>query len=223
MNVRIASATTIRSGVITSRIDACSASRSRSCIATRFATSRLDLRERAVVGELEVEERARQRPRRRQQRALAPEHLVQPPLRRVGEREQPQRLAGRRAVDDDHVPVAGLVVGLEREQAEQLVAAGRHRQLLGGDPVDAALHQHPAEPALHARPVALELVLGLDLLGVQPAADVGRRAADGGLQRLGERVRRIRREHDRARRPAAAQRRAVAVATDVLPTPPLPV
>ena len=138
----------------------------------------LDLAERALVGQLEVQERARERARGGEQRVLAPEHLVQPPLRRVREREQPQRLARRRAVDDDHVPVAGLVVGLEREQAEQLVAARRHGQLLGGDPVDAALHQHAAEPALHARPVALELVLGLDLLGEQAAADVGRAAAD---------------------------------------------
>ena len=35
----------------------------------------------------------------------------------------------------------GLGVALEHEQREQLVAAGRDGQLLGGDPVDAALHQ----------------------------------------------------------------------------------
>ena len=40
MKVRIASATTIRSGVITRRIEAREASRSSSCIATRLATSR---------------------------------------------------------------------------------------------------------------------------------------------------------------------------------------
>ena len=39
MNVRIASATTIRSGVITSRTETASRSRRMSCIATRFATS----------------------------------------------------------------------------------------------------------------------------------------------------------------------------------------
>ena len=159
----------------------------------------LDLAERALVGQLEVQERPRQRPRGGEQRVLAPEHLVQPPLRRVREREQPQRLARRRAVDDDHVPVAGLVVGLEREQAEQLVAARRHGQLLGRDPVDAALHQHPAEPALHPRPVALELVLGLDLLGEQAVADVGRAAADRRPEGFGERVRGVGGEHDRAR------------------------
>ena len=199
MNVRIASATTIRSGVITSRIEACSASRRSSCIATRLRDQPLDLAERALVGQLEVQERARERARGGEQRVLAPEHLVQPPLRGVRERQQPQRLAGRGAVDHDHVPVAGLVVRLEREQAEQLVAAGRDGQLLGGDPVDAALHQHAAEPLLHARPVALELVLGLDLLGEQAAADVRRLAADGRLERLGERVGGIRGEHDRAR------------------------
>ena len=110
MNVRIASATTIRSGVITSRIETRSASRSSSCIATRFADEPLDLADHALVGQLEVEERARERARGGEQRVLAPEHLVQPPARGVRERQQPQRLAGRRAVDDDHVPLAGLGV-----------------------------------------------------------------------------------------------------------------
>ena len=142
-----------------------------------------------------------------EQRALAAEHAVQPPARRVREREQPQRLAGRRAVDDDRVPLAGLGVALELEQAEQLVGAGRDGQLLGGDPLDAALGEHAAEPLLRGRPVALELVLRLHLLGPDAVADLGRLGADRGLQRLGQRVRGIGREDERARarRGAAAR------------------
>ena len=64
----------------------------------------LDLAEHLLVGQRDVEERARERPRGGQQRALAAEDLVEPPARDVGEREQPQRLAGGRAVDDHDVP-----------------------------------------------------------------------------------------------------------------------
>ena len=179
----------------------------------------LDLAERALVGELEIEERPRQRPRRRQQRALAPEHLVEPPLRRVGERAASSVLAGRRAVDDDHVPAAGLVAlsasRLNSSSPPGGTVAPRR------DPVDAALDQHRAEPALHPRPVALELVLGLDLLGEQAAADVGRGpptavSSDSASECAGS-------VESTIVRAPAAQRRAVAVATDVFPTPPLPV
>ena len=47
-----------------------------------------------------------------------------------------------------------------------------------------------------AGPVALHLVLRGDLLGPQALADLRRLAADGGLQRVGQRVRRVGREHD---------------------------
>ena len=223
MYVRIASATTIRSGVITSRIDTREASRSSSCIATRLPTSRWISASDLLVGQLDVEEHARERARGGEHRLLLAEHLVQPPARGVREREQPQRLAGRRAVDDDRVPLAGLDVALEDQQREQLVAAGRDGQLLGGDPVHAALHQQPAEPLRDRAPVVLELVLGLHLLGVQPVADLGRLAADRRLQRRRRANAPGRWRCTSVRWPAAAKRRAVAAATDVLPTPPLPV
>ena len=80
-----------------------------------------------------------------------------------------------------------------------------------------------AEPVLHAVPVALHLLLGLHLL----AEEVRRRPAVGSAPSSASS------ESDRlcagsvdsttVRSPAAAQRRAVAAATLVLPTPPLPV
>ena len=201
MNVRIASATTIRSGVITSRIETALARRAAArasrpgCRTSRW-TSAIT---RSSGSERSRNVRASGRAAA-SSALLAPEHLVQPPARGVREREQPQRLAGRRAVDDDHVPVARLDVALELQQAEQLVAAGRDGQLLGRDPVDAALDSSAAEPALHratsgarARPAPA------------PAAPTGRRRPRSARRRpaprsdVGERVRRVGREHERAR------------------------
>ena len=128
-----------------------------------------------------------------------PEHLVQPPAGGVGEREQPQRLAGRRAVDDDHVPLAGLDVALEHQQQNSSSPPG------GTVSSSAAIRSTPrsiSSPPSHSRdraPVVLELVLGLDLLGVQALADLRRLAADLGLQHVGERVRRVGGDHERAR------------------------
>ena len=124
-----------------------------------------------------------------------------------------------RAVDDDHVPLARLDVALEPQQAEQLVAAGRDGQLLGGDPLHAALDQHLPEPALHRGPVPLELDLRGHLLRPQVRRQLGRLVADRRLEHVGERVRRIGGEHDRAqarrrrsggrwrRRPTSCRRR----------------
>jgi hypothetical protein len=90
-------------------------------------------------------------------------------------------------------------VRLQRQQAEQLIAARRDRQLLRRDAVDPALDEHRAEPVLDRRPVPLELLLRLDLLRVEPASDCGRLAPHLGLQRLGERVRGIGGEDEGAR------------------------
>ena len=158
----------------------------------------LDLAHHLLVGQPQVEERARERPRRGEQLRLAPHQLAEPPARGLREREQPQRLARRRAVDDDHVPLALLDVALEPQQAEQLVAAGRHGQLLGRDPLHAALDQHLPEPALHRRPVALELLLRRDLLRPQVRRQLGRLAPDRRLEHVGERVGGIGGQHDRA-------------------------
>src|SRR5262249_33199572 len=125
--------------------------------------------------------------------------LVQPPAGGVGEAEEPQCLARGRAIDDDHVVVLGLDVALEDQQREQLVAARRDGQLLGGDPVHAALHQQAAQPLRDRAPVVLELVLGLYLLGVQALGDRRRLAADLGLQRVGEAVGGIGGDDERAR------------------------
>ena len=197
MNVRIASATTIRSGVITSRTDACSRSRRMSCSSHERRDEPVDLREHVLVGQPQIQERARERPRRREQLRLAPGELAEPPARRLGERQQPQRLAGRRAVDHDHVPAPLLDVVADPQQAEQLVPAGRDRQLLGRDPLDPALDQHRPEPRLHGGPVALQLVLRGHLLRPQLLRDLAGLGADGLLEDVAQRAGRVGRQQDR--------------------------
>ena len=79
-----------------------------------------------------------------------------------------------------------------------------------------------AEPALHRAPVRLHLALGLDLLAPEPVGDRGRIGPELVLERIGQAVGRIGGQDDRPQA-LGAQRRAVAAATLVLPTPPLPV
>ena len=74
--------------------------------------------------------RARDRARGGQKLALVGEDLLQPPAGDFGEGEQPEGLAGRRAVHDHGVPLAALLMALELEQREQLVEARRDRQLV---------------------------------------------------------------------------------------------
>jgi hypothetical protein len=129
---------------------------------------------------------------------LLREDLLEPPARDVREGEQAQRLTSGSAVDDHGVVLRGLVVAAQREQAEQLVEAGRHRQLFGGDPIDAAREQDVAEPVLDRRPVPLQLVLRVHLLAPQPLRHRRRLAAELDAERVREAVGGVGREHDRA-------------------------
>src|SRR5262249_11776729 len=74
----------------------------------------------------------------------------------------------------------------------------RDRELLGADAIDAALDEHLAQPVLHRGPVALELLLGLDLLAVEVLGDPRRLGAERHAERVGERMGGIGREDGRA-------------------------
>ena len=75
---------------------------------------------------------------------------------------------------------------------------GRDGQLLGGDVHHAAVGEQLAQPALDRAPVGLHLALRLDLLAPQAVAERGRVGAQVGLERVGQAVRGVGREDDRA-------------------------
>ena len=220
--MRRASSTTMRSGVITSRTDTCSLSRRISFIAMRLRTRRWTSSKTSVPGS------ATSRTARANGRAAS---RIRPCWGKTFSSHQ-RATSGNdssRSVSPvgaqstmTHVVVARLVVALDLQQAEQLVHAGRHRELLGADAVHAAGDEQVAEPVLHAGPVALHLCWAADLLGPQGSPTGGRLAPSGcSSASASECAGSVHRTT--VRRPAAAHRRAVAAATDVLPTPPLPV
>ena len=63
---------------------------------------------------------------------------LDPPAARVGQRQEPERLAGRRRIDHDHVVVAGVDVVADPEEVAELVHPGQDGHLLGHDLVEAA-------------------------------------------------------------------------------------
>ena len=84
------------------------------------------------------------------------EHLVEPPARDLRGRQQPQGLARRRTVHDDHVerPPAWCFFSCRSENIRLCRAA---RSLLGQDLVHATVGKQRRHPALHRLPVALQL------------------------------------------------------------------
>ncbi len=148
----------------------------------------LDLIEHVVARQRHVQEGARKRSRRGEQAAFPREDLFEPPAGDVGEREQSQRLSGRRAVDDHGVVVAGLVMPLDLQQAEELVHARGNAQFLGGDVHDPAVGEQLAEPALDGTPIAFHLTLRLDLLAPKSLCDRRRISLERRLERVRETV-----------------------------------
>ena len=78
---------------------------------------------------------ARVRPRSRAMRCLDGEAAGHEPVERLGQRQQPQRLGRRRAVDDDRVVAGGVPADLE--QREDVLARRDGRDLLRDERVDA--------------------------------------------------------------------------------------
>ena len=103
------------------------------------------------------------------------------------------------------VELAGLVVALELQQREQLVSAGRDRELLGADAVDAAARP-AARPATPASPTSC----APSPPGPGPPGPTGDRstwvgsAPSSASSDLRERVRGVGREHERAQARARA-------------------
>ena len=220
--MRIASLTTIRSGVITSRIEVVERSRRMSFIATRLRTRRSMSSNTASLGSdmssIPANGRAAATIGPRKGNTFS-SHQVQT----SGNDSSRSVSPGGRAVHDDRVELARLVVVLDLQQREQLVHAGRHGELLGRDAVHA--RGRPAGRPSHADTASQLLSISVWACTSWPnrpgSISVGRLLSSLSNESDSEWAGSV--ESTTVRSPAAAQRRAVAAATLVLPTPPLPV
>ena len=222
MKVRCASLITIRSGFMTSRIVARLESRRISFIAIRLRTSRWTSASTSASGMstsiIRAIGRAAATIRRSHGKTFSSHQLAM-----SGNESSRSVSPVGRAVDDDDVVLARLVVALDLQQAEELVHPRRHAELLGGDVEDAALgEQRRRASACTAAQFASISRSACTSWPQRQLADRRRVGAELGLERVREAVRGIGRE-DHGSQPDAAHRRAVAAATLVFPTPPLPV
>ena len=211
MNVRRASSMTRRSGFITRRTDDVLAVAEdlvhRDQVARRGAGRRRRRRRRAAGRRARA---ARTAARRRARAALAAGKTLSSHQRATSGNESSRSVSPVGA--QSTMMTSKRAVGVMARICSRLNSSsmpGRDGQLLGGDPVDAALEEHLAEPVRTARPVALDLVLGLDLLAQSRSPTCSAAAPSVDLERVAEAVRGVGRDHER-REPgggAAARRR----------------
>ena len=117
----------------------------------------------------------------------------------VGERQEPDRLSGGRAVDDHDVPLARLCERLDVGEGEDLVESGDHRQLFGLEPVDARPAEDLAQVALDLVPALLHPLLRVELLPPQVVGHGRGQRPQGHVERIGQGVGRIGGDDDRAK------------------------
>ena len=201
MNVRIASATTIRSGVITSRIETRVAVAQDLVHRDEVADEPLDLGERPARRAAETSRNVRASGRAAASSACSRPNTL----------SSHQRAASGNDSSRSVSPVGAQSTTITSHSPDSTWRLSRSRLNSSSPPggtvsSSAAIRSTPrsmSTPPSHsctARPVALELVLRLHLLGPQAAAD--RRSARrrrGVSSDVGERVRRVGREHERAR------------------------
>ena len=113
--------------------------------------------------------------------------------------------------------------GLDVGEGEDLVEARDDRELLGLDRVGAGPVEEGDEVLAHRVPRRLEPGPGVELDAVQPRRDRRRRRRRAATSNASASEWAGSVEHTTVRSPASAARSAVAAATVVLPTPPLPV
>ena len=85
------------------------------------------------------------------------------PGQRLGQGQQPQRLGGGCAVDDDEVPTARLRPAAQLQQSRDLLRAGQRRQLLRDDRIDAYGVEDLQQVVLYDAPLATDPCLGAHL------------------------------------------------------------
>ena len=158
----------------------------------------LDGVEHRLLGHRHPGRPAEHRSQRLHHPALHAEDASHVPAERLGQRQQPQRLGRRRAVDDHDVPLAADHVVAQLEERQHLLGARDDGQLLGGDRVDASGVEHRHQVALDLPPGPLEPSLGVDLVHPQVRGDLGRLAADLLTEGVAQGVRGVGGEHQRA-------------------------
>ena len=179
--------------------------------------------EHLVAGDGDAGDAAEHGTRELGEPALRVEHAIHVPAEHVGQRQEADRLRGRRAVDDHEVVVTRRRELLDVGEREHLVEAGHDGELLGLERVGADPVEHVDHVAPDVVPRLLEAQARVQLLTpearARPATG-GRRASTSNAS-ASECAGSV--ETTIVRKPDAAARAAVAAATVVLPTPPLPV
>ena len=162
--------------------------------------------------------------RRPAARRSRPNTLSSHQLRDVGEREQPQRLAGRRAVDDrstSHSPSSTWRLSCSRLNSSS-PPGGTVSSSAAIRSTPWSTNSPPSQPCT-ADQLRSSSSWACTCCAHRPLADLrsARRRRGASSDSASECAGSV--DSTIVRCPAAAQRRAVAAATEVLPTPPLPV
>ena len=87
------------------------------------------------------------------------------PLERLGKGEEPQRLGGRRAVDDERVVAVGM--GADLEQGKDVVDPWHGRDLVGDERVHAGTPEQSGDRGADRRPGGVEAGPGVHLQDVE--------------------------------------------------------
>src|SRR5262249_48707304 len=109
----------------------------------------------------------------------------------VGIAEEPERLAGGRAIDDQDIEAALARVPEDLQQAEELLQAGKDDQLLAVDVGDVGPAEDAGQPALHGAPAALGLAQAVHLLPPEVVGHLYRIGAERPVQRVRQAVGRV--------------------------------
>ena len=125
-------------------------------------------------------------PRHPHRPALPGIDLVEPPLGRVGECEQLQRLAGGRAVHDEDVVLGALSVVLDPHERGDLVHSRRIRDLVGHHLIEALRREHLGCVLVQLRPVTLHLMQGRHLVRPKVGGNRGEIRAELDIERVAE-------------------------------------
>jgi hypothetical protein len=142
--------------------------------------------EHGVLRDRHPDELAHHRPNDPGQLAPERKDTVHPPRQHLGEREEPQRLGGRRAVDDQQVET--VVVGQPGQvgEGDDLLETGEQGELFGLDATHTGPVEHGRQIAAEITPLLFEAPEGIDLLAIQPGGQLARTVTERQPERVGQ-------------------------------------